>query len=69
MGLAGRLRVEWDEEANEVRIYGDAEGLTHLAGVCSGRIGKEGPAAHWHFSTHLGTLEAGSPSLTVYFEQ
>lgn len=68
MALDGRLRIEWDATANEVRIFGDAEGLAYLSRVCLERVGKEGPAAHWHLSTHFGTLDAGSPSLTVYFE-
>jgi hypothetical protein len=68
MALEGRLRLEWDERAKEVRIFGDAEGLAFLSRVCAERVGKEGAAAHWHLSTDFGTLEPGSPSLTVYFE-
>ncbi len=54
---------------NEIVIKGNAEGLKHLAEVCLRIAGKEGPAAHWHFSVDMGNLQRPSTSATIFFEE
>jgi len=68
MSLVGRIKVEYDEARREVVITADAEGLQSLARICERIIGKEGPAAHWHFMEWMDNADPGSVNLVLRFE-
>jgi hypothetical protein len=48
-------------------ITADADGLRYLAEVCQRLIVKKGPAAHWHFSADMHSLEAGFIDTRICF--
>jgi hypothetical protein len=68
MSLVGRIKIEYVEGRREVVITADAEGLQSLARACERIIGKEGPAAHWHFTEWFDNADPGSLSLEIRFE-
>jgi hypothetical protein len=62
-----KITVNYDEKTEEVKITANAEGLRYLADVCTNLIGKEGPAAHWHFMEEMNTLRRGSNKMVITF--
>ncbi len=65
----GKIKIEYFTEPEEIVISADADGLRYLAEVCERLIGKEGPAAHWHLSANMRSLEVGSVDTRICFVQ
>jgi hypothetical protein len=63
----GKIKIESFQDPLEIVITADADGLRYLSEVCQRLIGKQGPAAHWHLSPDMGSLEAGSIDTRICF--
>jgi hypothetical protein len=63
----GKIKIEYFQEPSEIVVTADADGLRYISEVCQRLIGKQGPAAHWHLSADMGTLEAGSIDTRICF--
>lgn len=65
-----KLKTHYDAATNEITVIGNSEGLQFLSQICTRIIGKEGPAAHWHFSQEFNNLLPGStPMVVCHFEE
>ncbi len=65
--MVGKLLVKYDADEKTVAIYGDADGLKILSDICLKRIGKKGPAAHFHFMESMENVEKGSINMDVIY--
>lgn len=62
-GLLLRVSVEH----GEIRVRGNAKGLTYLSKACLAIIGKTDSSGHYHIDPSMGNASEGSHPMIVEF--